>query len=155
MVQSPFTCLEPPKCPVVVFKCLCNTNSLSLFKIIAFDELRTDFKNPIDQSNPTRAVRLFLGPRFLSHSINYCASVSQLWTAGFRDTETAYMRICEHTCRILLCSCVFPQRERILNIERICNLLRKVSEIVADQVKRKHIKREEDMQEKLAIKKNV
>ncbi|KAI4882160.1 hypothetical protein NFI96_004394, partial [Prochilodus magdalenae] len=24
--------------------------------IIAFDELRTDFKNPIDQSNPTRAV---------------------------------------------------------------------------------------------------
>ncbi|KAK7120562.1 hypothetical protein R3I94_020532 [Phoxinus phoxinus] len=41
-------------------------------KIIAFDELRTDFKNPIDQSNPTRA------------------------------------------------------RERILNIERICNLLRRL-----------------------------
>nr|XP_046267665.1 protein cornichon homolog 2 isoform X1 [Scatophagus argus] len=40
--------------------------------IIAFDELRTDFKNPIDQSNPTRA------------------------------------------------------RERILNIERICNLLRRL-----------------------------
>lgn len=28
-----------------------------VFQIIAFDELRTDFKNPIDQSNPTRAVR--------------------------------------------------------------------------------------------------
>lgn len=28
-----------------------------IFQIIAFDELRTDFKNPIDQSNPTRAVR--------------------------------------------------------------------------------------------------
>ncbi|XP_055792381.1 protein cornichon homolog 2 isoform X1 [Salvelinus fontinalis] len=41
-------------------------------QIIAFDELCTDFKNPIDQSNPTRA------------------------------------------------------RERILNIERICNLLRKL-----------------------------
>ncbi|MEQ2158628.1 Protein cornichon 2 [Goodea atripinnis] len=44
-----------------------------IWQIIAFDELRTDFKNPIDQSNPTRA------------------------------------------------------RERILNIERICNLLRRVS----------------------------
>ncbi|PWA22954.1 hypothetical protein CCH79_00002132 [Gambusia affinis] len=43
-----------------------------IWQIIAFDELRTDFKNPIDQSNPTRA------------------------------------------------------RERILNIERICNLLRKL-----------------------------
>ncbi|RXN06884.1 cornichon -like protein [Labeo rohita] len=42
-----------------------------IWQIIAFDELRTDFKNPIDQSNPTRA------------------------------------------------------RERILNIERICNLLRR------------------------------
>ena len=30
---------------------------LHFFQIIAFDELRTDFKNPIDQSNPTRAVR--------------------------------------------------------------------------------------------------
>lgn len=30
------------------------------FQIIAFDELRTDFKNPIDQSNPTRAVRTLL-----------------------------------------------------------------------------------------------
>uniref|UniRef100_A0A3Q3K0B5 Cornichon family AMPA receptor auxiliary protein 2 n=1 Tax=Monopterus albus TaxID=43700 RepID=A0A3Q3K0B5_MONAL len=28
-----------------------------IWQIIAFDELRTDFKNPIDQSNPTRAVR--------------------------------------------------------------------------------------------------
>ncbi|XP_039905808.1 protein cornichon homolog 2 isoform X1 [Simochromis diagramma] len=46
--------------------------SLLDIKIIAFDELRTDFKNPIDQSNPTRA------------------------------------------------------RERILNIERICNLLRRL-----------------------------
>ncbi|XP_047234252.1 protein cornichon homolog 2 isoform X2 [Girardinichthys multiradiatus] len=46
--------------------------SLLDVKIIAFDELRTDFKNPIDQSNPTRA------------------------------------------------------RERILNIERICNLLRRL-----------------------------
>lgn len=37
------------------------TSSVVL-QIIAFDELRTDFKNPIDQSNPTRAVRdlLFL-----------------------------------------------------------------------------------------------
>uniref|UniRef100_A0A673JKG5 Protein cornichon homolog 2 n=1 Tax=Sinocyclocheilus rhinocerous TaxID=307959 RepID=A0A673JKG5_9TELE len=26
-----------------------------IWQIIAFDELRTDFKNPIDQSNPTRA----------------------------------------------------------------------------------------------------
>ncbi|XP_061608702.1 protein cornichon homolog 2 isoform X1 [Phyllopteryx taeniolatus] len=43
-----------------------------IWQIIAFDELRTDFKNPIDQSNPTRA------------------------------------------------------RERILNIERICNLLRRL-----------------------------
>ncbi|KAM9438851.1 protein cornichon homolog 2 [Oncorhynchus nerka] len=43
-----------------------------IWQIIAFDELCTDFKNPIDQSNPTRA------------------------------------------------------RERILNIERICNLLRKL-----------------------------
>lgn len=31
-----------------------------VFQIIAFDELRTDFKNPIDQSNPTRAVRILL-----------------------------------------------------------------------------------------------
>lgn len=31
-----------------------------IFQIIAFDELRTDFKNPIDQSNPTRAVRTLL-----------------------------------------------------------------------------------------------
>lgn len=31
-----------------------------IFQIIAFDELRTDFKNPIDQSNPTRAVRAVL-----------------------------------------------------------------------------------------------
>ncbi|XP_047234251.1 protein cornichon homolog 2 isoform X1 [Girardinichthys multiradiatus] len=45
---------------------------LPVLRIIAFDELRTDFKNPIDQSNPTRA------------------------------------------------------RERILNIERICNLLRRL-----------------------------
>uniref|UniRef100_M3ZSG5 Cornichon family AMPA receptor auxiliary protein 2 n=1 Tax=Xiphophorus maculatus TaxID=8083 RepID=M3ZSG5_XIPMA len=29
-----------------------------IWQIIAFDELRTDFKNPIDQSNPTRACRL-------------------------------------------------------------------------------------------------
>ncbi|CAL8362992.1 unnamed protein product [Lota lota] len=43
-----------------------------IWQIIAFDELRTDFKNPIDQSNPVRA------------------------------------------------------RERILNIERICSLLRKL-----------------------------
>ncbi|KAF3706635.1 Protein cornichon -like protein 2 [Channa argus] len=27
-----------------------------IWQIIAFDELRTDFKNPIDQSNPTRAL---------------------------------------------------------------------------------------------------
>lgn len=27
-----------------------------LFQIIAFDELRTDFKNPIDQCNPVHAV---------------------------------------------------------------------------------------------------
>uniref|UniRef100_A0A672JZM8 Protein cornichon homolog 2 n=1 Tax=Sinocyclocheilus grahami TaxID=75366 RepID=A0A672JZM8_SINGR len=29
-----------------------------IWQIIAFDELRTDFKNPIDQSNPTRASEL-------------------------------------------------------------------------------------------------
>uniref|UniRef100_A0A8C9WGY0 Cornichon family AMPA receptor auxiliary protein 2 n=1 Tax=Scleropages formosus TaxID=113540 RepID=A0A8C9WGY0_SCLFO len=28
-----------------------------IWHIIAFDDLRQDFKNPIDQSNPTRAVR--------------------------------------------------------------------------------------------------
>ncbi|TNN82777.1 Protein cornichon 2 [Liparis tanakae] len=28
-----------------------------IWQIIAFDELRTDFKNPIDQSNPTRAAK--------------------------------------------------------------------------------------------------
>lgn len=33
------------------------TPACVVFQIIAFDELRTDFKNPIDQSNPTRAVR--------------------------------------------------------------------------------------------------
>lgn len=27
-----------------------------IWHIIAFDELRTDFKNPIDQGNPARAV---------------------------------------------------------------------------------------------------
>uniref|UniRef100_A0A8C9T9A2 Cornichon family AMPA receptor auxiliary protein 2 n=1 Tax=Scleropages formosus TaxID=113540 RepID=A0A8C9T9A2_SCLFO len=31
-----------------------------IWQIIAFDELCTDFKNPIDQSNPTRAVSLKL-----------------------------------------------------------------------------------------------
>lgn len=36
------------------------TNTSVIFQIIAFDELRTDFKNPIDQSNPTRAVRNLL-----------------------------------------------------------------------------------------------
>lgn len=35
-----------------------------IFQIIAFDELRTDFKNPIDQSNPTRAVRALQFPFF-------------------------------------------------------------------------------------------
>jgi hypothetical protein len=28
----------------------------ALFQIIAFDELRTDFKSPIDQCNPVHAV---------------------------------------------------------------------------------------------------
>ncbi|KAL8184401.1 UNVERIFIED_CONTAM: hypothetical protein K2H54_017613 [Gekko kuhli] len=29
-------------------------------EIIAFDELRMDFKNPIDQGNPARAVSLYM-----------------------------------------------------------------------------------------------
>lgn len=56
-------------CELTVFQkptkgksCVCFNLLLLVFffQIIAFDELRTDFKNPIDQSNPTRAVRTLL-----------------------------------------------------------------------------------------------
>ncbi|KPP58131.1 protein cornichon2-like [Scleropages formosus] len=60
-----------------------------IWQIIAFDELCTDFKNPIDQSNPTRA------------------------------------------------------RERILNVERICNLLRRVSVLLARPFCSTHSRRAE------------
>ena len=36
--------------------CPCPDGHAPLSQIIAFDELRTDFKNPIDQGNPARAV---------------------------------------------------------------------------------------------------
>uniref|UniRef100_A0A8B9JZK2 Cornichon family AMPA receptor auxiliary protein 2 n=1 Tax=Astyanax mexicanus TaxID=7994 RepID=A0A8B9JZK2_ASTMX len=41
-----------------------------IWQIIAFDELRTDFKNPIDQSNPTRAVR---------HHTQKCVTKMCIW----------------------------------------------------------------------------
>lgn len=46
---------------------------------------------------PHQSGKAFLRSRFLSHCTNYSTSLSQLCTAGFKDTETAYMHICEHT----------------------------------------------------------
>lgn len=61
------------------------------FQIIAFDELRTDFKNPIDQSNPTRAVRTLLF-HFLQEWSNLHVHTEKSLLCTFK--ETIYLRFC-------------------------------------------------------------
>lgn len=55
------------------------TNTSVVFQIIAFDELGTDFKNPIDQSNPTRAVRTMLLHFFQADQTLVCTQESHLF----------------------------------------------------------------------------
>lgn len=44
-------------------RCESRPDSVALLQIIAFDELRTDFKSPIDQGNPVHAVSRGAGNR--------------------------------------------------------------------------------------------
>ncbi|GAB5578122.1 protein cornichon homolog 2 [Prionailurus iriomotensis] len=74
-----------------------------IWHIIAFDELRTDFKNPIDQGNPARA-----GPSMATVAMG---------TARLLPCRKLLWRPLAATCR---------SRERLKNIERICCLLRKL-----------------------------
>lgn len=88
-----------------------------IFQIIAFDELRTDFKNPIDQSNPTRAVSSLLFQFFQEWSNPYAHTERNPFTEGVKTnwgfhSKNAYDLKCMKQIRVIL-STQFSQETHI------------------------------------------
>ncbi|XP_061482413.1 protein cornichon homolog 3 isoform X2 [Rhineura floridana] len=81
---------------------------MRLVCIIAFDELKTDFKSPIDQCNPAHAVPL--QPSGVDLWGNTCANGTSCVNGMSSLDATLHLEL----------------RERLRNIERICFLLRKL-----------------------------
>ncbi|XP_072588764.1 protein cornichon homolog 3 isoform X1 [Vulpes vulpes] len=123
----------------------------AIWHIIAFDELRTDFKSPIDQCNPVHASCMLPLPCALEWiwkaglvqraeedptSNEWCGcwpSASLVSAADFPEPRTNHARgqslIHTHCGPASLGSrdgTHTVQRERLRNIERICFLLRKL-----------------------------
>ncbi|XP_064366030.1 protein cornichon homolog 3 isoform X1 [Dromaius novaehollandiae] len=85
----------------------------AIWHIIAFDELRTDFKSPIDQCNPVHA-------KCMQEICLYMHQIPVIWSLP-------------KTCKMIKLAIKLVSRikklkfqERLRNIERICFLLRKL-----------------------------
>lgn len=62
----------------------------SIFHVIAFDELKTDYKNPIDQCNSLNPVRGLEGRFLLSSDFN-CLHLSPILSAGASGIHPAHL----------------------------------------------------------------